>query len=33
MCEFDTAQTDSIAPNLDTVAPQEFVEFMYSLTS
>ena len=33
MCEFDTAQTDSIAPNLDTVAPQEFVEFMYSLAS
>ena len=33
MCEFDTAQTDSIALQLDTVAPQEFVEFMYSLPS
>ena len=33
MCEFDTAQTYSIALQLDTVLREEFVEFTYSLSS
>jgi len=33
MCEFDTAQTYSIALELDTVSRKEFVELMYSLPS
>jgi len=33
MREFDTAQTYSIALQLDTVPPKEFVEFMYCLPS
>ena len=33
MCEFDTAQTYSIALQLDTRPHEEFVEFMYSLSS
>ena len=33
MCEFDTAQTYSIALQLDTVSRKEFVELTYSLSS
>ena len=33
MCEFDTAQTYSIALHLDTVPRKEFVELTYSLSS
>lgn len=33
MCEFDTAQTYSIAVQLDTAAREEFVEFAYTLSS
>jgi len=33
MCEFDTAQTYSIALELDTVSRMEFVELTYSLSS
>ena len=33
MYEFDTAQTNSIALQLDTVLREEFVEFTYSLSS
>ena len=33
MCEFDTAQTYSIALQMDTVLREEFVEFTYSLSS
>jgi serine/threonine-protein kinase RsbW len=33
MCEFDTAQTYSIALHLDTALRKKFVEFTYSLSS
>jgi len=33
MCEFDLAQTYSIALQLDTVSRKEFVELTYSLSS